>query len=249
MLLAFAVALGLPGAAPAEEPTKITIFAAASLTDVLTDIAKSWKEAGNEDVVFSFAATSALAKQIEQGAPADIFASADLVWMKYLEDRKLIDPAAVWAEIGNELVWIASPTAPQGMVDDPLSLLGDGRLALADPESVPAGKYAKEALTNLGLWDKVKDRVAPAENVRAALVLVEKGEAQLGIVYQTDTRKSQVRVVGSIPSDSHTPIVYPMAILTGHDNAKAKSFFEFMTGPKGLDTFRNYGFIVKASTS
>jgi len=245
----FAIAFHLPTLALADETARVTIFAAASLTDVLGDVAKAWHSEGHPEIVLSFAATSALARQIDEGAPADIFASADIDWMKYLVERDRIEASTIETRIGNELVWIAPPGVNLVNEVDPLSLLGDGRLAIGEPNTVPAGKYARQAMMNLGIWEMVKDRLAPAENVRAAMALVEHGEAPLGIVYATDARNSPVHVVAAVPTSAHDTILYPMAIVTGRANMEVKAFYAFMLGPKGLEIFRKYGFTVEVGNS
>lgn len=229
----------------ADEPAKVMVFAASSLTVVLSEIAAAWRQGGHGDVILSFAASSALAKQIEQGAPADIFASADPAWMNYLVERQLIDTTTIHAGIGNELVWVVPPDASSNPGLDLAARLGQGRLAIADPDHVPAGKYAKQALMNMGVWDQVQDRLARTENVRAALSLVERGEVPIGIVYATDARESPVRIVAAIPPKSHFPIVYPIAIVAGRQNPASRAFLDFAMGPKGIDIFRDNGFVIR----
>src|SRR5579884_3318640 len=195
----------------------VPVFAAASLKNALDAIAAASQRDGSERATISYAASSTLAKQIENGAPAELFISADRQWMDYLQQRRLIMPDSRIDLLGNTLVLIA----PAGTGSNtriapgfPLAqMLDGGRLAIADPAAVPAGIYAKEALTRLGVWASVAGRIAAAENVRAALLLVARGEAPLGIVYRTDAAiEPGVRIVGSFPPDSHDPIVYPMAL-------------------------------------
>ena len=224
----------------------VTVFAAASLTDALKAAATSWRAKGNDAVVLSFGSSSTIAKQIEAGAPADIFASADEKWMSYLSDKNLMEAGTIHRPIGNDLVLVG----PAGTSDIEISsstdlagALNGGRIAMGDPKSVPAGRYGEQALTKLGLWDSVKDKVAPAENVRAALALVQRGEAPLGVVYATDAREvSDVKVVGTFPDDSHDPIVYPIGIVAGHNRPEVKGFFDFLGGDEGKALFKSYGF-------
>ena len=228
----------------------VTIFAAASLKNALDEINAAWtQETGGKRATVSYAASSALAKQIESGAPADIFASADLDWMDYLAKKGLIQPDTRVNLLGNQLVLVApkdsTAKVEMGPKLDLAAALGDGRLAMANVDSVPAGKYGKAALQSLGAWDGVKDKLAQAENVRAALQLVARGEAPLGIVYLTDVASDpKLRVVATFPEDSHPPIIYPVAILKSSSNPAAKSFFEFMRGGDAKGAFDKQGFTV-----
>ena len=225
------------------------IFAAASLKDALDTINANWKKESGKQGVISFAASSALAKQIEKGAPADIFVSADEDWMNYLAERKLIKPDTRFDLAGNRLVLIAPKdsklTATNGQ-DFPLaSLLGDGRLAMADTASVPAGKYGKAALEKLGAWDGVKDKIAQAENVRAALSLVSRGEAPLGIVYATDAKADpKVKVLDAFPESTHAPILYPIAITAASTNKDAPAFLAYLKTADAQGVFEAQGFKV-----
>ena len=223
------------------------MFAAASLKDALDDaIAAYWRASGRE-VKASYAASPTLAKQIEQGAPADLFVSADLDWMDYLDGKGLINRATRGDLLRNSLVLIAPKDSRVGEVTvgpglDLAGLLGGGRLAVADVGSVPAGKYAKAALASLGVWQGVEGRLAQAENVRAALALVSRGEAPLGIVYRTDAVSDRrVRVVGTFPAGSHPPIVYPAA-LTATARPGAGAFLAFLRGPEAAAAFARQGF-------
>jgi molybdate transport system substrate-binding protein len=237
--------------APAYAAERVAIFAAASLKNALDAVNDEWrKETGNE-IVASYAASSALAKQIEQGAPADIFISADLAWMDYLADRKLIRSGTRAHLLGNRIVLIsAMPNA--GPVEikpglDLADLLGDGRLAMGAVDSVPAGKYGKAALEKLGIWPAVEGKVAGVESVRTALLLVSRGEAPYGIVYQTDAAADKgVKVVGTFPEDSHPPIVYPIAITSESRNADAAAYLDFVKSPKAAAFFEAQGFTVLA---
>jgi len=232
--------------APAVASETITVFAAASLKDALDANVKAFRAASSDRVVVSYAASSALAKQIEAGAPADIFISADLDWMDYLEQRKLIKRDTRRNLLRNRLVLIA-PADSKVSVDIvpgfPLAkLLGNGRLAMADPNAVPAGKYGKAALEALDVWKDVQSKVASAENVRAALVLVGRGEAPFGIVYKTDAAVDpKVRVVGTFPENTHPPIIYPIA-LTASAKPAAKAFLDWLSKPEARAIFQRFGF-------
>jgi molybdate transport system substrate-binding protein len=236
----------LPSAAFAQDKGPV-IFAAASLKDALDAVNAAWVKNGGKPAVISYAASSTLAKQIAEGAPADVFISADEDWMDYLAEKKLIDEASRIDLLGNDLVLIApkSSTASTEIAPSfPLDkLLGDGKLAMANTDSVPAGKYGKAALTRLGVWDNVKDKVAQADNVRAALQLVSRGEAPLGIVYGTDARAdANVKVLGVFPEDSHSPIVYPVAVLAKTTNTDARAFEDFLKGSVAKGVFEAQGF-------
>jgi molybdate transport system substrate-binding protein len=228
----------------------VTIFAAASLTNAFEDIAKAYREKGGGAVKFSFAASSTLARQIESGASADIFASADEEWMNYLAERKLIEPATRSSRLGNALVLI-TPASDQRTVDlkpgvGLAGMIGNGKLATGDPAHVPVGRYAQQALTKLGVWDAVAPKIARTDNVRAALLLVERGEAPFGIVYATDAAASRkVNVAGTFPADSHAPASYPFAILAKRNRPEVKSFFEFLYGPEAQAVYRKAGFSFK----
>jgi molybdate transport system substrate-binding protein len=237
-------------ATPALAQTKDTVvFAAASLKNALDAIAADWRRETGKHATISYAASSTLAKQIENGAPADLFISADRDWMDYLEERKLIDPKSRVDLLGNVLVLIAPADSTAQVTvaaGFPLAaLLGDGRLAMADPAAVPAGRYGKAALTTLGVWDAVAGRVAAAETVRAALLLVARGEAPLGIVYQTDAAvEPGVKIVGTFPPDSHPPIIYPMALTATSTNPDAPSLAAYLRGPAARTVFQAQGFTV-----
>jgi molybdate transport system substrate-binding protein len=228
----------------------VTVFAAASLTNALESVAQRYREDGGGRVRFSFAASSTLAKQIEGGADADVFVSADEQWMDYLEARKRIDSKTRISRLGNALVLIV-PSARPIDVDvrpgfDLAGLIGDGRLATGDPAHVPVGRYAKEALTTLGVWSAVEHKLARTDNVRAALILVERGEARFGIVYATDAAASKrVHVAGPFPARSHAPISYPMAIVAGRDRPEVRRFFAFLGGAQAMEVFRRAGFTIR----
>src|SRR3984957_17203529 len=236
--------LGLPGFAADVDKPPITVFAAASLTNVLQELGDGFTKETSVPVRFSFAARPALAGQIETGPPADVFFSADLEWMDYLQTRNLIQRDTRRDVLGNRLVLIAPADSKIKLTIEPhfplLGALGKGRLATGDPDSVPVGRYAREALTTLGIWKDVADRVVRADSVRSALAFVDRGEAPLGIVYETDALiDKRVRVVDVFPAGSHKPIVYPIA-LTGAAKAEAARFVAYIRGPAGVVAFKAY---------
>lgn len=227
----------------------VVVFAAASLTDALQDIGEQYVRETGERVRFSFASSSTLARQIEAGAPADIFASANEAWMDYLETRGLVDASTRTSPIGNSLILVAPGDSPIDGIDigagtDLRVPLGvDGRLVMGDPDHVPAGIYAKKAMQSLGMWETVAPRLARTDDVRAALALVERGEAPLGIVYATDAAIAKhVKVLARFPADSHPPITYPVAIIADRGTPAVRRFFAYMTGQAGLKVFEGYGF-------
>ena len=226
-----------------------TVFAAASMKTALDEVLVRWKAENGKTATASYAASSALAKQIEQGAPADLFVSADIPWMDWLDQRGLIDPSTRVDLLGNELVLVTAAATPETFPiasDTPLAAkLGDGRIATGDVASVPVGKYAKAALEKLGLWQSLHDRIAGTENVRAALALVARGEARYGIVYATDAKSEpKVMVVGTFPPDSHPPIVYPVAIVKGSTNPDTAALMSFLKGEEAASVFHAQGFTV-----
>lgn len=242
-----AIAMLAPMSARAET---VTVFAAASLKTGLDAAARAFEERTGTRVAISYAASSALARQIAAGAPADLFLSADTDWMDHLEGGGLIRADSRINLLGNSLVLIGAPGVTTRLELTPgaplLNLLGDGRMAVALVEAVPAGKYAKAALEHLGLWDGVKDRLAQAENVRAALALVARGEARLGIVYATDAKvEAKVTVLATVPAGSHPPIVYPAA-LTRTAGAGAADFLRFLSSPAATAAFEAQGFSILA---
>jgi molybdate transport system substrate-binding protein len=244
LLLSFAILIAAPARA---EPARI--FAAASLTDAMTAAGDLYARSGRERPVFAFAASSTLARQIEQGARADLFVSADEDWMDYLAERRLIDPASRRSLFSNTLVLIAPADRPFTLAIRPgfdlAGALRGGRLAVADPETVPAGRYARAALTHFGAWEGVSQSLARAENVRTALRYVELGEAAAGIVYRTDALAAGARVVvvGSFPASSHPPIVYPAAIVREGAGAEAAAFLAFLHTPPARAVFERMGFL------
>lgn len=236
------LALGAPAHAQG-----LTVFAAASLKNAIDDIDAAWKAGGGASVAASYASSSTLAKQIEQGAPADVFISADEKWMDYLVQKSLVQTPHDL--LGNALVLIAGKDNPINVDIHPgfdlAARLGDGRLAVGDPSNVPAGIYAKEALQKLGVWDSVESKLAPAADVRAALFLVSRGEAPFGIVYETDAKvEPSVRIAGAFPEDSHTPIRYPVAIVASSKNPAAGKFIAYLSTKAASAIFTRYGFTV-----
>lgn len=247
-LLLVGMALFAAGCSQTDADRAPVVLAASSMQESLTAAADEWAAAGHPRPVISFAASSALARQIESGADADLFISADEQWMDSVEKAGRIAPGSRHDLVGNTLVLIR-PTGFKPVVLEAapmVAALGDGRLAMADPDAVPAGRYGKAALQSLGLWPALEPRLARAENVRAALALVERGEAPLGIVYATDAKaSSKVRVVAVFPADSHQAIVYPMALLS-NSSTDAKDFSDFLLSPRGQAIFAAHGFAVPA---
>jgi molybdate transport system substrate-binding protein len=231
------------GAAP-----ELTVFAASSLTNALQEIGGAFTHDTGEPVRFSFAASSTLARQIESGVGANIFFPADSEWMDYLQARGLIDKGSRRDVLGNRLVLIAPADSKVNLKIQPkfklLEALNGGRLATGDPDSVPVGKYAQSALTRLGLWARIVDRLVRAENVRSAMAFVARGEAPLGIVYATDAWvDKKVRIVDTFPADSHSPITYPVAA-TNIAHADAQKFIDYLGNPASRAVFKKYGFAV-----
>jgi molybdate transport system substrate-binding protein len=229
-------------------PRPITVYAAASLTNALDELGTGYTQSSGQAVKFSYAASSTLARQIEAGAKADIFFSADTDWMDYLQNRNLINSASRVNVLGNRLVLIAPADSKVQIKIAPgfdlAAALGDGRLSTGDPDSVPIGKYARSALLSLGVWNSVVDRLVRADNVRTALAFVDRGEAPLGIVYETDALvDKKVRIVDWFPANTHPPIVYPMALTIGADKG-ADGFIAYVRGSTGQAIFKKYGFSI-----
>ncbi len=252
LLTGMALALGLasnPGAAQAQAQG-VVVFAAASMKNALDDAAANWaKASGRPAPRISYAASSALAKQIESGAPADLFISADLDWMDYLAKKSLIRSDTRVSLLGNRIVLVGAKASTANVALKPgvdlAALLGSGRLAMGNVDSVPAGKYGKAALEKLGAWDKVREKIAQADNVRAALLLVSRGEAPLGIVYATDAAADpQVKVIATFPEDSHPPIVYPVAVTKDSSGADAQALLTYLRSPAAKPVFEKQGFTV-----
>ncbi len=241
-----ACVVGAQACAADEDKPSITVFAAASLTNALQELGDGFTKDTSIAVRFSFAASSALARQIENGSRADVFFSADLEWMDYLQSRNLIQPATRHDVLGNQLVLVAPADSKIVLKIQPhfalAATLGKGRLATGDPDSVPVGRYAHEALANLGVWDEISARLVRADSVRSALAFVDRGEAALGIVYATDALvDKKVRVVDAFPAATHMPIIYPAALTTGAKSDAAK-FLAYIRGPAGNVAFQHHGF-------
>ena len=254
-LLGVAMATAVAPLARAQS-SALVIFAAASLKNALDEIATGWKDSGKPAPRISYAASSALAKQLEQGAPADLFISADTDWMDYVEQKDLIRTDTRVNLLGNKIVLIAprdstvSVGVKQGF--DLARALAGGKLAMANVASVPAGRYGKAALEKLGAWDGVKSNIAQAENVRAALLLVARGEAPLGIVYSTDAAaEPNVKIIGTFPADSHPPIIYPAALARNTKSPDARAFLDLLKSTRARPAFEKQGFdvLVKSAGS
>lgn len=251
-MAAAAALLALVQGSVAEEPRPqaLVVFAAASLTDALSEVGRAFTAATGVPVKPSFAGSSVLAKQIEAGAPAGVFLSADTDWMDYLAKRALLRAGTRRDLLGNALVLVAPAENPVHLTLAPhvdlAAALAGGRLATGDPDSVPVGRYARAALTHLGIWEQVAPHLVRAENVRSALEYVARGEATLGIVYRTDAlAEKRVRVVAVFPADSHAPIVYPVALTRGA-GAEAAAFEEFLESAAAREIFTRYGFEMPA---
>jgi molybdate transport system substrate-binding protein len=248
-LLVCACALAGAALAQSAEPQRreLLVFAAASLTNVLGELAPVWERSSGVRVKLSFAASSVLARQIEAGGNADVFVAADQEWMDYLQSRKLIDQSSRRDLAGNRLVLIAPADSKLQLKIAPgfelAAALGNGRLATGDPDTVPIGRYARTALISLGVWDEVADRLVRADNVRSALLFVSRGEAPLGIVYATDAAAdSKVRVIDTFPAASHAPITYPAAAVRGA-RPEAAALIDYLGGEQARLAWRKFGFV------
>jgi molybdate transport system substrate-binding protein len=246
---ATAIAVGAMALGPASAQEKtLTVFAAASLKNALDDANAAFTKQTNIKVTTSYAASSALAKQLESGAPADVFISADLDWMDYATGKNLVNPATRVNLLGNKLVLIAPKDSKLDNVAigpgfDIARLAGDGRIAVGDVKAVPAGRYAKTALESLGAWAAAEKRLAMAENVRAALAYVSRGETPVGIVYATDAKAdSGVKVVGVFPDGSHPPVTYPIAATTGANKPETARYLDFLRSQNARPIFEAHGF-------
>ena len=244
-----ALLLGLLLLAVPAQAQDLTVFAAASLKESMDEAAAQFQRVNGQKVVVSYAASSALAKQVESGAPADVFISADLDWMDYLDQRKLIKPETRVNLLRNKLVMIAPADSKLQVEIKPgfplAKLLGDGKLSMADPDSVPAGKYGKAALEKLGVWASVESKVARGDNVRTALNFVSRGEAPLGIVYQTDAAADKkVRIAAQFPQDSYPAIIYPAAVIAGSKQTAAAGFVIYLKSKEARAIFEKYGFSI-----
>ena len=254
MFKSFVLAIGVFLCAGSSLATtaELTVFAAASTTNALAEIAKIYATGGHGTVALSFASSSTLAKQIENGAPADVFLSANAEWMEYLEGKKLLEAGSRSDLLGNRIVFIVpASSAVQSITVSPqldlAVLLGkDGLLSVGDPAHVPVGTYAKAALEHLKLWPQVANKIAPAKDVRAGLALVERAESPLGIVYASDAVISnKVRVIGTFPSDSHPNIAYPVAAVHTANSNAALHFIKFLSTPQAKEIWARYGFEIK----
>jgi molybdenum ABC transporter, periplasmic molybdate-binding protein len=247
-LLGAAAALALTFGAATASAADVTVFAAASTTNAVNEIGELFKAKTGNGIKPSYASSSTLAKQIEQGAPAQIFLSADLKWADYLSERKLLAADSRTNLLGNTLVLIAPADSATAAVQigkdtDLVKLLGDGRLSTGDPDHVPVGIYARQALENMGQWKALEPKLARAESVRAALALVERGEAPLGIVYSTDAAVAKkVKVIGTFPESLHDTIIYPVGLVAGQESPEAKDFLAFLKSNEAKGVFAKYGF-------
>ena len=227
---------------------QVTVFAAASLKESLDEAARAYERASGDRVVVSYAGSNALARQVAHGAPADLFFSADPDWIEYLERRALAVPGSRRDLLSNELVLVAPASSRVALRLVPgvdlTAPRGDRRLAIANPEAVPAGKYAKRSLTVLGAWAGVSKRLAPTDNVRAALLLVARGEAPLGIVYRSDALvEPRVKIVDAFPRETHSPIVYPLVRLRHGTSPSAEKFADYLGSPEARGIFERHGFL------
>jgi molybdate transport system substrate-binding protein len=245
VLLAFTASS--PAAAQETKKPELLVFAAASLTNVLGELSPAFEKEAGVAVKLSFAASSALARQIESGAAADVFVSADQEWMDYLQTRNLLDNASRRDLVGNHLVLIAPADSKVNLKIGSnfplLAALGDGRLSTGDPDTVPVGKYARAALTSLGVWESIEPKLVRAENVRSAMMFVSRGEAPLGIVYSSDALvDSKVRVIDTFPDGTHAPITYPAAA-TKAAQRDAAAYLTYLSGVSASATWKKFGFV------
>jgi molybdate transport system substrate-binding protein len=248
-IVALLLACTLQATPAAAQSGDVVVFAAASLKNALDAINAQWQKETGKKATISYAASSALAKQIEQGAPAQVFISADLDWMDYLANKNLIKADTRSNLLGNRIVLIAPKDKAQPVEIkagfDLAKILGDGRLAMANIDSVPAGKYGKAALEKLGIWASVSGKIAQAENVRAALLLVSRGEAPAGIVYQTDAAADpNVKIIGTFPGETHPPIIYPITLTATASHPDAAAFLAYIKSAKAKPAFEAQGFTV-----
>ena len=248
---ALLIAWGPPQKPAQAQSADVVVFAAASLKNALDAINTQWQKETGKKAAISYAASPALARQIEAGAPAQMFISADLDWMDYLAQKSLIKANTRSNLLGNRIVLIVPKDKAQAVEIKPgfdlAKILGDGRLSMANIDAVPAGKYGKAALEKLGLWASVSSRIAQAENVRAALLLVSRGETPAGIVYQTDAAAdANVTIIGTFPEDSHPPIIYPIALTANATHPDAAAFLGYIRSAKAKPLFEAHGFTVLA---
>jgi molybdate transport system substrate-binding protein len=243
----FFFGLALVAIAPAVVADNVTVFAAASLKEAMDEQARQFEAGTGNKVLISYAGSNSLAKQIEAGAPADVFVSADLDWMDYTDQRRLLRADTRFNLLRNTLVLIAPASSNTALKIAPnfalAAALGNGKLSMANPDSVPAGKYGKSALEKLGVWASVQDKVARGENVRSALAFVSRGEAPFGIVYATDALADKsVKIVDSFPPDSYPPIIYPAALVAAGKSPAARSFLDYLRTPAAAQVWERYGF-------
>lgn len=249
LLMVFPAGWTAGGPTATSEP--VIVFAAASTTNAMMDCIDAYAGHYQGDVVTSFASSSTLAKQIDNGAPAHIYLSANIKWMDYLAQKDLLVPGSRINLLGNRIVLIEPLSGAIQKIDvkpgfSLVEALGDSRLAIGDPDHVPAGIYGKQAFVFLGVWEQVKSRLAPMKDVRAVLSLVERGEVPLGQVYATDAAVAKkVRIVGTFPADSHSSIIYPVAVIKGRLNPDVERFMDFLRSPQSADVFKGYGFEVR----
>jgi molybdate transport system substrate-binding protein len=244
-----ALLLAAPSGPTEAQGSDVLVFAAASLKNALDAVNAQWRKETGKKAVISYASSSALAKQIEQGAPAQMFIAADLDWMDYLAAKSLIEPDTRSNLLGNRIVLIAPKDKALPVEIKPgfdlAKLLGDGRLSMANVDAVPAGKYGKAALEKLGVWASVSGKIAQAENVRATLLLVSRGEAPAGIVYQTDAAADpNVKIIGTFPEDTHPPIIYPIALTASATHPDAAALLAYIASDKARPLFEAQGFTV-----
>ncbi len=248
ILLVFGIVIQCIYPTIAVSAESITVFAAASATNALTEIGKMFSRQKKVEFISSFASSSTLAKQIENGAPADIYVSADYKWMDYLAEKKMINKSSRFDLLGNRIVLIVPAESSMKEIDiktgfDLDKILGKGFLAMGDPDHVPAGIYGKQSLENLGVWDSVRNKIARSKDIRAALMLVERGESPAGIVYATDAAiTKKVRIVGTFPEESHSRVLYPVALVAGRETPAARDFIKFLKTPEARTIFEKYGF-------
>lgn len=251
LVLVLSCALLVQACAPEGNGRGPVVLAASSMQEALEEVASAWTAQDHPAPVLSFASSSALARQVEQGAPADLFLSADTLWMDRLDRKGLLSAPGARNILGNRLVIIRPATGGSPALREPqavLAELGDERLAIGDPDGVPAGRYARASLETLGLWTDVAPSTVRAENVRAALALVERGEAPLGIVYATDAAASrEVSVAAQLPADSHPPITYPASLLASSAHPDAAAFLAYLTSPAAMQIFARHGFCTAAA--
>jgi molybdate transport system substrate-binding protein len=250
MVCSIMLLMGVSGTVLATTET-LTVFAAASTTNAVTEIGGIFSQRNHLSFRPSFASSSTLAKQIENGAPADVYISANMKWMNYLEEKQMIETGTRIDLLSNRLVLIVPADSSVNRIQiapgfDLLKIVGDSRLSMGDPNHVPAGIYGKQALKRLGVWVTVERHVARSKDVRAALALVERGEAPVGLVYATDSEITEkVKVAGTFPQTSHTPIIYPVAVVAGRRSPATDRFMALLRSPKARVVFEKYGFLVR----